>query len=169
MNPYVMLGSGVVVLALVGGAGFEGRRIGIDVQKADDQAQFDQYNTAIAKQKADAARIMQDAQAQIIALQGQRDALKTNLENQYAVHQAETRALSARYAGLQLRFRTQDPGRGDGSSGTVPAGTDAAGTPSAAVVQLPAEITGNLRQLALDADNLRDAYAKCYAWAEQVK
>ncbi len=169
-NPYVILGGVLLVLALVAGAGVKGHSMGVQAQKVADQVEFDRINAAITKQKAEAAAIMQGKQAEIIALQQQRDSFKTQLEVKDAQNRKATADLTRKYSGLQLRFRAvQSAGCGAGGSGTVPSSANAAGDAGTVVAVLPDAITVNLRQLAIDADNLRDAYALCYAYATKVK
>jgi hypothetical protein len=169
-NPWFILGGVLLVLALVAGAGVKGHSMGVDAQKAMDQAQFDAINAALTKQKSEANALLQKAQGDIIALQQQRDSFKTQLEVKDAQNRNATAALTAKYSGLQLRFRTaQSAGCGAGSASAVSSPANAASDAGTAIAVLPDAVTASLRQLAIDADNLNDAYKLCYGYATKVK
>lgn len=169
MNPYIILG---IVLSLIaaGGAGFAaGDHVGAADQKAADQVQFDKINQATADQKTQVNAMYRQKQDANLALMTERDQLKTTLEKEHANHQAATAALRDKYAGLGLRFIAEAPRLGNGGGCTQSAGVDTASAEPAAIVQLPGEIAADLRRLAFDADQLADDYRECYGYANQVR
>lgn len=169
MNPYIILGF-VLSLIVAGAAGFtSGHHFGVNGQKAADQVQFDKINQDIADRKAQANAIYRKNQDDNLALMVERDQLKTTLEKEHANHQAATTALRDKYSGLGLRFTAEAPRLGNGGGCAQSAGTDPAGSDSAAIIQLPGAIAADLRRLAFDADQLADDYQKCYGYAEQVR
>lgn len=166
LNPYAILGALAVWLASLVGVGYWQHDAGVSAQKVADQRQFDRINTERAQQ-ADQANVMYRAkQAEVIAALAERDAFKNQLEKERGEHRAATDALAARYAGLQLRFRAaQGAAPGDRGGRADSAAPNAPGADAAPVVQLPDAVATDLRQLALDADRLRDEYATCYGYA----
>lgn len=170
MNPYLIIGALVALAAAFGGGDYLGHGRGIDEQKVADQKIFDQINAGLAKQKAEANALYQQAQADIIALQAERDDLKTTLEKEREEARKTTDDLRSKYAGLSLRFRSvQSGGNRPNGAGAQSAGGNPASPATASVLQLPDQVAGNLRQLAFDADKLRDDYALCYGYANKVK
>lgn len=169
MNPYLIIGALLALAAAAGGGFYEGHKTGIDGQKVADQAQFDAINAGLTKQKADAAALLAQANADNAALAVARDTLKTTLETEREKNRAATDSLHTQLAGVGLRFRAQGAGCGASGGGTQAAGTDPAAAQSSAVVQLPDALAASLRQLAYDADKLRDDYALCYGYATQVR
>lgn len=167
--PYRILGALLLVLALVSGGYTYGHHNGANGQKVVDQVQFDKINQGITDQKAQANTLYRNAQDANVALMAERDQLKTTLEKEHANHQAATAALRDKYAGLGLRFNAEAPRLGNGGGSTQRAGTDPASASGPAVIQLPGEITENLRRLAFDADQLADDYRECYGYAEKVR
>mgnify|MGYP001565878198 CR=1 FL=1 len=145
---------------------------GVLAQKAEDQKEFDRINGERTAQKAEAGRLLNKASADIIALMGERAALNHKLEKQHAESEAATAALHDKYAGLGLRFANpaaQDAGNRDG--GRIPQGPSAqAPVPAAApYIELPGPLAASLRGIVFDADKLRDDYAACYAYANEVR
>lgn len=170
MNPYLIIGALIALAAAFFGGDYLGHGRGIDEQKVEDQKQFDQINDGLAKQKAEANTIYRQAQADIITLQTERDALKTTLENEREAARKTTDDLRTKYAGLSLRFKSaKTAGDRGNSAGTQSAGSNPAGPAAASVLQLPDQVAVDLRQLAFDADTLKDDYAKCYGYAEKMK
>lgn len=166
MNPWVILGF-VVALVASGGVGYEvGFGHGVTAQKVADQREFDRINAERDQQKAEADELYRKAQADIIKTMAERDAFKRSLEVKDAENRKATAALAAKYSGVGLRFRT-DQGSALGPYGGHTDRTEgnAPGAPGPTVVQLPDALAGNLRRLARDADELRDAYALCYGYA----
>lgn len=170
MNPYLIIGALIALSAAFFGGDYLGHGRGVNEQKVADQKKFDEINAERATQKAEANAIYQQAQADIIALQVERDALKTTLEKEREEARKTTDDLRTKYAGLSLRFRSvQSGGDRENGAGTQGAGSNPAGPATASVLQLPDQVAGNLRQLAFDADKLRDDYAECYGYANKVK
>lgn len=169
-NPWFILGGVLLVIALCAGSAYEGHSYGVDSQKVADQKEFDRIEAERTEQKAEANKLYQDAQNGIIALQQERDTLKTTIEEQDAKNRKATLILNADLATAKLRFRTaQSAGNRSDGSGTVPGTSDTASTGTAVVVQLPDALAGSLRRLAFDADRLKDEYAKCFAYATKVR
>lgn len=170
MNPYIIIGALIALAAAFFGGDHLGHGRGVNEQKVADQKQFDQINAERAKQKAEANALYQQAQADIIALQADRDALKTTLEKEREEARKTTDDLRTKYAGLSLRFRSvQSGGNRQDGAGAKGAGGNPASPAATTVLQLPDQVAGNLRQLAFDADKLRDDYALCYGYANKVK
>ena len=168
-NPWMILAAVVAWAASILTAGVIGLHVGEDRQQVADQKQIDATNAQISENKSEAARLMQTAQQANIDLMTQRDTLKTQLEQDHVKNQQITNNLRASYTG-GLRFAaSESAGRGDCGGGTVPQATAPASPPVPAVCQLSNEATSDLRQLAYDADDLRDAYTLCYDWAHAVK
>ena len=169
-NPWFILGGVLLVLALCAGSAYEGHSYGVDSQKVEDQKEFDAINAKLAQQKTDAAAILATVNAANLALAVERDKLKTSLGEQDAKNRKATLVLNANLATAKLQFRTaQGSGCGDSSSGTGSPGATSSSPQSSAVVQLPDKITIDLRQFALDADNLANDYKLCYGYATKVK
>ena len=143
---------------------------GINEQKVADQARFDKANNDIAEQKAQANAAYRAFQEHNVALMVERDQLKTTLEKEHEKNRIATDALRNKYAAASLRFAaSQGAGSGDGGRSAQGAGIDSASSSAAAVVQLPDQITADLRRLSFDADELADNYRECYGYAQRVK
>lgn len=168
LNPWVLLGGLLLVLSLCAGSAYEGHKIGVNAQKAEDQQQFDAINQKLAEQKAAAAQQYRDKQAGIIARQHDQEVFKANLEKEHVKNQDTSNRLRDAYAAYGLRFRAAESA-GSGDSDRCPEGPGAgcAGNASAAIVQLPEALTRNLRQLAYDADRLNDDYRLCYGYVNK--
>lgn len=169
MNMYFAAGFAILIALACAASGYEGNRIGKDTQAVADQSQFDKYNQQIASQKVQAAAILADANAANAKLAADRDTLKTQLGAAHAAAEIATNSLRTQLAGSSLRFAAgEDSGCGAGGSGTKAAGASADSSAASAVIQLPAKVTSDLRQLAFDADELKNNYAACLA-DDQVK
>lgn len=171
MNPYALLGVGILWIASLIGVGYWQHGAGEDAQKVADQKQFDGINAKLTQQKADANAQYRAAQADIIALQGQRDEFKNQLTRQKLDYDKKTLDLHAHYADRGLRYASQNSGRGCSGESTGGTKTDAASNaaPTTVELQLPDGITKRLRQLTLYADQVADDYRLCYAYATTVK
>lgn len=170
INPWIIVGVLLALAAAFAGGEFDGQSRGVDKQKVEDQKQFDTINAGLAKQKSDANKLYQQAQADIIALQAERDSLKGTLEKEREDNRKATDDQRAKYSGLQLRFRAaQNSGNRGNGSGTKGSSANASSSQGTAEIQLPDKIAGDLRQLAFDADTLKDDYALCYGYVEKVK
>lgn len=159
------------VLAIVAiGADRFGYTRGVNAQKVADQVEFDAINAKLTTQKAEAAAAYRQAQDDIIALQVERDQIKTDLEKKREADRKTTDDNRTKFASLGLRFPAPK-GAGDraDSCGPKAPGANAAEPSAPATVELPKQITSDLRQLALDADNLADEYRKCHGYAVTVK
>lgn len=166
MNPWTICAALVLVIGAALGGYTTGRAAGVNAQKVADQAAFDEIDQKLTAQKAEANAAYRAFQEHNLALVVERDQLKTNLEKRHAQDAAATDADRRRFAGLGLRFAAaENAGCGDRRLGASSAEADAARPDSAAAVELPAAITSDLRQLTFEADQLADAYRKCYGYA----
>lgn len=170
LNPYIIIGTLIALAAAFFGGDHIGHGRGVNEQKVANQREFDRIEGERTKQKAEANALYRQAQADIIALQTERDKLKTELEKKREIDRKATDDDRAKFSGLGLRFQpAEDAGhRGDGicSKGS---GTNAAGPADPATIELPASLTAELRQIAFDADKLADDYRECYGYAQAVK
>ena len=173
MLPYAMLAKfGAIagaVLAIFIGIGYYGHTQKI-AGRAEVQARWDadrlQWQSALDKQKADAAALYLAAQqAAASALQANAE-LRAKQEQSDVQHKALTDSLRHDLGLQRLRYTVPaaPAGRGQGGGDSVPATGERASVAPATVVQLPDEIASGLRQLAYEADQVTDAYRKCYAF-----
>lgn len=170
MSPWAILAIVVAFGGCLAGAEHFGDVRGTNQQKVADQTQFDKVNADLAKNKADAAQIYETEQAKIIALQGERDAAKTQLENEHADNEKATNALRSQLAGERLRFAAaQDTGSRAGGAGAMPANANPASDSTAAVCVVSDAVDADLKSIAYDADSLRDDYKLLYEWAHSLK
>lgn len=141
----------------------DGHASGVTSQKVVDQKQFDAINRQLDAQKAEAGALLKKANADIVAAMAAADSFKTQLERDSETRKAEIDTLRRSYAGRSLRFATSSKaaGCGAGSSGASGAEGAAAGPDGSAVVQLPDQVTADLRQLTVDGDVLKSEYRKC--------
>lgn len=143
---------------------------GVNEQKVVDQKEFDKINAERTQQKAEAAKLLQNAQAGIITLQQERDKLKTTLGEQDAKNRKDVLVLNANLASARLRFRTaQGAGDRTDSGGSLPSTSNPASAQPAPIVQLPDALAEDLRRFALDADLLAADYKLCYGYATKVR
>jgi len=170
MNPWIILGA-VVALIAAGGAGYTtGSKHGKLEQQATDQAQFDDTNAKLTAQKDEANLAYAKFQENNLKLAVERDELKTKLEADREAARIATDNLARKYSSLSLRYNaTKAPGCGIGSGAAQGAQPDSPIDAGTSEVQLPDEITRGLRQLVKDADDLADDYRKCYAYAKEVR
>lgn len=152
----------ILVLAALTVFGLFMRNEGKLSQRATDQTKFDQINADITRQKADALAIISRAAADQAALAQERDEFKTKLETEHAQNETTTRALQSKYAGLRLKF--QGSGCGPSGSGSMSqTGTTTVPTGPAECF-VPDSIAAGLRELAADADALKDNYTLCRSY-----
>lgn len=170
MNPYAIIAALVVAIGLWFGGDHVGHTRGINEQKVADQGKFDKVNADLTENKAEAAGILKTKNAEILALMIERETLKTTLEKDREKNRVATNALRDKYASIGLRIELgKDSGRWPGGGSASSTVVNSTGVDAAAILQLPDTVTGNLRQLVFDADNLADEYRKCYGYAQQVK
>jgi len=162
LNPYVLIGLLIAAIALGAGGYLSGEKNGHNAQKAIDQAQFDKVNADITENKRVANNALIAAQQGIIQIQQQRDAFKQQLGEQHVKDQASTDAIHNLLLNSRLQFTAEVTGRGASGTSYVPSASNPSGDNGTAVCQLPTTIEGNLRQLTLDADNLRNDYKELY-------
>ena len=170
INPYTILGGVLLLIAVaVGGYSF-GHKYGTATQAATDQKTFDSINAQLTKQKADANALMQGKQAEIIALQTERDNFKTQLEAQYAQNRKATESLRGQLASVKLRFAAaKNTGSGTNGSSTVSGTSNAAGNAATTYCVVSDTVDATLKSIVHDADTLRDDYTLLYNWAHGVK
>ena len=121
------------------------------------------WQTALDKQKRDALALLVQTQADVDAANEKAVKVAAQQEKDYATYMAGTAALAAQYATHGLRYAAPSESARRGASGgsAVSPAASAADAPARTVVQLPDAIGRNLRQLTVDADNLRNAYGLC--------
>lgn len=159
---------GLIWLASLVAVGYWQEGAGENTQKVADQKKFDSIEHDLTEQKAKAGREMQDSLKENLAIATDRDNFKTQLENERETHRIATIALERKYSSLSLQYRAaKDSGSGTSGSRPLPGGENPAVATSTPVLQLPDEITANLRQLTRDADDLNDDYRKCFDFAER--
>lgn len=170
MNPlFLRWGIIAVVVALLAAFAYRsGHSNGVDSQKVFDQAQFDTINSQLAHQKVEANAKLQAALEANIRDVVAHDTKLKELSEQHLVDAAATAALGDKLATVGLRFRPAEA-TGCRVSSVVAAAAQGSspGAPQAVAMELPTEITTNLRQLARTADELRDNYAVCYAYVNR--
>jgi hypothetical protein len=165
MNPYAIIGTLGLMLALCAVSFEGGHRTGVNAQKVADQQEFDHINADIAKQKSDANTLYRAAQDKNVVLAVERDAFKTKLEKQYVLDKKNIDDLRARYAGERLLYEpSQSAGRGNGGTGTT-SGAGSSSPAGSTFLQIPDAITADLRSLTYDADELAANYKKCREYA----
>lgn len=161
----------LLILAVLAGVAWGGSHIGRALQAQDDAPIIKRLHddvaardAAITRQKLDAAGLMQQLQAAVIAKQ-QADAALHQLQETYREADRQ-RTADARRRLADDRLRITVPieagGCGGGGAGAVPGTADAAGAPRTETVDLPGPVARDLRQLVLDADELADDYRACY-------
>jgi len=180
VNPlYKLLGAAALVAALVYGLYLAEQHVegqgyirGVTFQKGEDQKVIDKVNKDLDDQRSQANLKYRQLSEAVILAQQATDAFKTQLEKAREINRNEVDTLRRKYNTASLRFATTSPttgqgcgGRGDGPSGEAGPTTGAGG--AVTVVQLPDKITGDLRQLVVDADRLRVEYATCYAYVNR--
>jgi len=156
-----------VVVSASAGA-YLGFDYGTSKQKAADQHEIDKVNKVIAENKVKANAAYRAEASKVIALQSQLAAFKYKLEKSHVQNQETTNRLRDAYSAYGLRFRVEDDARRWGS-GSGPSTTEGStpGDEGAKIVQLPEEITRNLRQLSFEADQLNDDYKLCYGYVNR--
>lgn len=136
---------------------------GVRVTRLAWDADRASWQTALDKQKHDALALLVQTQADVDAANAKAIKAAAQQEKDYATYMAGTAALAAQYATHGLRYGAPAAPTRCGASGgpAVSPAASAADAPARTVVQLPDSIAGNLRQLTVDADNLRNAYGLC--------
>ena len=170
MNPYALLGAGVIWLASLTAVGVWQRHDGAKAQAYADQAQFDKLNNDVQSAKDQAGAVLLERNSANLALMEERVKFNNQLEKTRADNQAITAALRRKYDDVLLRFRPdQAPVRGDGGSSAGSPTADAPGPEGTAAVELPGPLTRDLRRLVEDADSWLDEYRTCFQYAQSVR
>ncbi len=129
------------------------------------------WQAAIARQKAEAAHQLAEAQANVAAAEAKARDLNDRLELDHAAHAEtiahafeENRALAAR---LAAAGRVRQPGRGNGGDRPVsgPAQAPTVDPGAAAGIELSGQAAVDLVVLARDADAVAEYARTCHAWA----
>lgn len=174
MTPYRWLIELAFATALIAGILFGVWTYGHKRYEAGAAAQLATDTLAVNSQKAEAVRMIQDRDLQIIALQQANQAQRAQQDKQHAQDQERTDALRRDNAPRVLRVNVPVPGRCGPSRGVdVPSSPASPVSSGTEVVQLPDAVAGNLRQLTVDADTLNDWYRVAYRslhpdWKEPV-
>lgn len=145
-------------------------------QKIGEDRATARYNQAIDKQKKAAAETLAKETARALAAERTLQDLKNRQEVQDAKNQKERERLAARLRDLaDGNGRLRDPNAGRGECGGGADGADPAtagnrpghGTETGGL--LSADLSGLLRRLQREADEINDAYASCRADAMAVR
>lgn len=136
---------------------------GVRVTRLQWDADRASWQSALDKQKHDALGLLIAAQADVDAANLRNSKIAAQQEKDYATYMAGTAALAAQYATRSLRYAAPSAPTRCGASGgaPLPRAASSAQPTTRTVVQLPDAIADNLRQLTVDADNLRNAYGRC--------
>jgi heme exporter protein D len=131
-----------------------------------------EYEAALSAQKAEAARQLAAANAEVLAEIAHRENVRNELEAENAKLMARIDTQTAVNLGLVraaggLRDPGRTPGRGPGSHGTEGAATDAAGNGdcSAGRARLSDEAAQFLLDLTAGADKVVEQFLTCQKWA----
>lgn len=167
MNPWLIAGMlGAVILAGLGGI-TAGHHYGKLSQQVEDQVKFDKINADLTQQKAEAAKLLKEANARVLAEMQLRAKQQQELAQLKEKSREETNRIAAELATHELRFRAETAGCGPSSGGSGNSEKGEAGSRASTIVQLPAALTRDLRQLAQAADELKAEYAACKLFVEQ--
>lgn len=169
MNPYMILGAVIFLAVACAGSAWEGHSIGVNSQKAEDQAQFDQINASLTQQKADAHAKLEKALGDNLDVMSEREEAKAQLEKEREIHRTGTNALRTQLAFAGMRLPAETSGCGGGGGGTETPASSAPGDASPAFCVVSAAAAQSLRDIAFDADTLRDDYKLLYDWAHSLK
>jgi hypothetical protein len=164
VNLYVILGAIVIMGAALFGAERAGESRGHALQAVTDQVQFDHVNAQLTAQKAQANALIQAAADQALAKQRADADLLRHQEHSYENDLAATDLVRRSAAAERLRVTVNVPDSGSrpGSGDSVRGEDATAGATRTETVELPAQVGQDLRDLVFDADQLADAYRKCY-------
>lgn len=169
-NPYVLLLGLILAAGSLFGAMRYGEDRGIALQAQADQVRIDKITKELAKQTADANQLRHDLDAAALEKARLNAVITQQQEIAHVQDQqlteARRRALARADGGrLRVAVTIPDSACGSGGGGDVPAGTDPAGSPRTAVVELPGQVRADLLDLVHDADVLADSYRQCYRFA----
>lgn len=154
---------GLVALLSVFGTGYGvGHSHGVDSQKVADQQAIDKVTAQIAENKRIANAELTNALNGVIAIQTERDKFKTKLQQEHQENVQTTDRLHSAYESIRLRFAADPARSGASCDNALPTKGNAPGNDGTSVCQLSEEATRSLRQIALDADRLRDDYKLLY-------
>lgn len=156
LKPYIIV---AVLVGFLAAFGF-GFRMGGNSVKVE-------YQEKLNKQQAEADQIIQQNIDDLLTTQAENDLIKYNLEKERQSHAKETNRIRTELASAGLRFIPTTSGQS--GSNQVPNPANAAIDASAASIELPKEITSNLRELAFDCDTLRDDYQLLYQFNHGAK
>lgn len=137
-------------------------QLGATRQAAADQVVADQLKAAAAATLAAETAKTRENETRLSDLIAKTE---TDRETQQIANRADLRA---RQSGPRLQF-TAHTGRGAGGGGTQGPSAGASCDAGPAVVQLPAEIDGSLRDLAADAQSVAIDYGVLYSYVHNPK
>jgi hypothetical protein len=137
-------------------------QLGATRQAAVDQIASDNLKAQAANVLAIETEKTRESETRLSALISKMESDRETLQN------ANRADLRARQSGPRLQFTAQ-AGRGAGGGGTQGAETRATCDAGPAVVQLPAEIDGRLRDLAADAQSLAIDYGVLHEYVHNPK
>ena len=160
LNPWLLLGIGIAFAVATGGAYLKGHSNGVDSERAA-------WEISIAKQKQDAAAMLQSETEKTLAIERRLNDANRNSEADHARATADLAAASGKYARLGKLFEQQKSRCGlgrDAAAGPSPAGTGLA-DPGAREVERDAVVPESDREdfgaIIRDADELKANFLLC--------
>jgi len=114
-----------------------------------------------AKQKDETARTLASAHEKVRVALAERDKARANREKEHVTASVKTDTDRVDLAGVGLRLSVPSRAITFGNSPANSAKGGTPGTEASAIVQLPAVLTSDLRQLTFLADQVRVDYARC--------
>ena len=163
LNPWIIVSLLIGAIAIGAGSYKKGYDNGQLAQLAIQNEAINRVNKKLSDNKAEAARLIKERQAEIDTLVAKRDELKYTLEKERANNAKITNDLRTSYANLQLRFKSASSGgSGNGSGGQVSTGSEATSDSETSSCVVSDEVTTALRAIAYDCDTLRDDYKLLY-------
>ncbi len=174
MQTYLIIA--LVWIMSIGGAtwfGYEqGDTAGANRKQVEVDKKISDYNDQIADIKRDAAAKIKAADDNAIKQMVLNTTLNRELENERAKHNSDNiahrRELDAA-GGLSIELAAKNSGCGASGGDALPTATGTTTVESTTVVELPRQITSDLRDQAQDEQSVHIDYAACYAYAERVR
>lgn len=141
------------------------------------QATAQKYQSAIDKQKVEAAGVLAVQTRKVLALERELGTMRAQQEADYEKRRMDSRAAEQALAGAAARNggRLRDPNAGRGDSCGHPEGADQPdtagreGDPGEASGLLSVQLSDLLRRVLREADEINDAYSLCRADAIGVR
>ena len=167
INPWVILGIVLAWGASLVSVGIWQHEQGAVSQNVADQKVIDSVREGIDKNKQIANAKLANALSDVIAVQVERDKIKSLLLQEHQINAETTNKLRDAYSAYGLRFRSDAAGCGASGANTMPAEGNTPRHDVPAVCQLSDATAKSLREIAFDADRLRDDYKLLYDWANK--